>query len=466
MSECGNCTSTTDVSLFTYYSGTPGHKDSTPVYPDSDVIERVVRVVTAMVSDTPPLSVDIGSMGPVDDLIDFMEHTMNLMQQMSGQVTDEMYFMEQQIGVMADRIVGTECLIMDMSEQIGIMSDRIVQTEYLMSNMTEKCCPESASLTYEVGADHHMPHTYTSSDTCDDSAWLSTHYTLTERVGDTVTSNRREGERWSRKGAAVESSDVGCAIWDLICIACEEMMKMAEKMEDIMVDMCGDMLDMVTEGALEIGDLADVIGDMENEIMDMSHIIGDMADTIVNTEALMLDFASHFCELSPSDLLSPGSVLSLSPYAGTEALTTLITTLQSVQHTLSSLETRALSRVSALLRVTDGIQSRYSATVDVARAVIATISSVESSSMSQDVTMFNPVKWVELMCEIMDTMAEMAGTMVGSMGHIMDGIAQMTDRVAVTVGDIGQMAQQIGDMAGRMADTEQMMEDLMADCGL
>ena len=79
-------------------------------------------------------------MGPIGPIIEFMQHTMDLMQNMSGNVTQEMSFMEKQIGVMADRIVNTECLIMNMSKQIGKMADRIVQTEYLVSNMTTKCC--------------------------------------------------------------------------------------------------------------------------------------------------------------------------------------------------------------------------------------------------------------------------------------------------------------------------------------
>lgn len=77
---------------------------------------------------------------PVAPLLEFMNHTLNLMEAMSGNVSAEMQDMEGQIGIMAGRIIGTECLVMNMSRQIGGMADRIVLTEQMMANVSKTCC--------------------------------------------------------------------------------------------------------------------------------------------------------------------------------------------------------------------------------------------------------------------------------------------------------------------------------------
>eukprot|EP01028_Stygiella_incarcerata_P004327 TRINITY_DN1936_c0_g1_i2.p1 TRINITY_DN1936_c0_g1~~TRINITY_DN1936_c0_g1_i2.p1 ORF type:complete len:537 (-),score=163.64 TRINITY_DN1936_c0_g1_i2:48-1658(-) len=384
-------------------------------------------------------------LGPIEPIIEFMNHTMYLMEAMSNNVTNEMYFMEQQIGVMADRIVETECLIMNMSQQIGVMADRIVETEYLMSNMTAKCCKPSAKLLWEDASVYEsrlsfiqaMPPPHCNGTTMSEKMAASNEKRMTTTQPPKVDDGMRLGS---------------CAPWDVMCLAAEKMMEIAEKIEDSMYQMCLQMLNMTTEGAIEIGHLADDIVEMEKNINIMGLEIGKMADMIVEMEQLMLQFAQHFCTLSPDDLMAAHLVR--------EVETKMRIVVSDISAMMSDVRSRMVQRVQVLRGYAMVGQKLLAQSLRVAQNVRDAMEKYKLSAP------LNPVKWVELMEKIMSTMLSMSTRMVENMQHILDAIDQMAGRIMTTAGDIEKMANQIVVMMGRMQKTEEMMLKLMQHCGL
>ncbi|KAJ3447533.1 hypothetical protein M0812_00002 [Anaeramoeba flamelloides] len=395
-------------------------------------------------------------MVPTGSFFEFLNHTMQLIESMSGNVTNEIFFMETQIGVMADRILVTECLVMNMSQQIGVMADRIVATEYLMSNMTAKCCSSSKPLPTELlgykrsfVATKPGPHcnTTTSAPFHDDAfvpLWKQSRQT--ESKFDRIKSSllvKKTPHTFPESKPSVKK----CAPYDFFCIEVEEMTKAAEKVEDLMEQVCIKMLKMMADGALEIGHLADDIVEMENQIINMGLKIGQISDSIVDCEKLMLQFAGKFCHLgTPRENLVAKSILlsNKNKIMTKEALLQIYNMSQSMLNHISNLK-----NIAYTINLLKSDYDRF------------------EQELSNDLSAFytyNPVRWAKLIKDILSTMSSMESSVVDSLDNIIKGVIQMASRIMTTVTYIEDMTENIAIMEGRIVKTAKMMQYLLISC--
>eukprot|EP00040_Diaphanoeca_grandis_P044785 m.13579 g.13579 ORF g.13579 m.13579 type:complete len:651 (-) comp9778_c0_seq1:54-2006(-) len=435
---------------------------------------------------------------PILPLLQFMNHTLNLMESMSDNVSSEMDFMDDQIGVMANRIVGTECLIMNMSKQIGIMANRIVLTERMMSNVSVACCQLDADGVVETAsAVHPAPGVQPLPPNCNASASASGHKNDNPRAVTSRSLLRFKSLRDALQTTtmhhrnahpASHSSNQTCSPLDPVCIAIEAMTAMAIKMENIMYSMCLQMLNETTAGALEIGKLADDIVSAEGDIIDMSDQIGQLANGIVHIESAMCSFAVRVCHSAnstcattttgahsgalgafrgvigrdnnspkPGDQRDHASAPSVHP---SNVANIAVQSIYDIQFRAATMQHEARQRFDVMRGALDLMAAL------ITRVAPTPPTMTKPTTGDSNLLLPNPIKWMNLMRQLMQKMVVMSVRLLANMNEIMGGMASMGTRISKTVGLIGAMGAQITHMVARMAETATIVDDLIKDCKL
>ena len=271
-------------------------------------------------------------------------------------------------------------------------------------------------------------------------------------------------------------------------LLCPLIQAIAQKMEDIMVHMCVQMLNETTAGALEIGKLADQIVAAEDEIIDIGGQIGRIADSIVDCERKMCQFAEHVCHAVNGTCSALTPIPSNKKPGGKHHLPTTRNVVQPMQasaETLHAIASRVhgvqekmeqtLAQMQSYLKALPALLADAAkAASEVAVATAATAVGVrpgpESSApdyplQSNAMVRFpNPLKWMTLMEQLMQKMVTMSGRMLKNMGEIIQAIAGMGTKIAETSKLIFEMAGQVTQMVSRIAETVNIVDKLVKDC--
>ena len=429
---------------------------------------------------------------PITPLLEFMNHTLNLMKTMSSNVSTEMSFMGGQIGIMADRIVGTECLIMNMSGQIGTMASRIVLTEQMLANVSETCCHATHG-TVPASSGSGRPNGASAIKTglknCSCSSIVGV-WDGTKPAESLPLLIVRLQSRFKLEFIRPSPADRGssCSPLDPICMAIAEMTKIAQAMEDAMFNMCLQMVNETTSAAVEVGKLADHIVNTENEIVNMGQQIGSMADLIVDVESTMCRFAEHVCHTAngtrsagtrwvtshdtamnqPRRGLDAGGAVSgplhSDTAARTNAMNMSVHTLRAVAARSRALKHWAIKTLASIQVAVVGMPPVLSHAARARVAVNAGVASTGAGGQFASATFPNPAKWMALMEQVMQKMIAMSGRMLKNMSEIMDGIASMASMIGQTSELVVVMAAQINQMASRIANTMNIVKTMANDC--
>jgi hypothetical protein len=370
-----------------------------------------------------PTSAVPRSDNPWDDMIETMDHALDLMTQISANTTFDLDNEVFAIGSMSNRIVSVECLIMDMSKQIGVMADRIVYTEEMLANVSTDCChPRATARTSRRRTPAPTPAPtlpvhctpYPSiSPVHGRSLQPSPSPAFLEAQSDVL--NRLQ---LGRRQALLDSRSGIPGPFDLAAAAMEKMM---DEMLDVMAKMATSSSAMIINGTFTIGSLADDIVASAAVIDALVLNIGKVADCIVESESIGLALFGRICSKAPVVPIN-GTCPSITPVPPPAAVG------------------------KSLLPPT------------------TTATPTPAGAVPLDGPFGDFAEMVSLCTKMLNTMISLSSLMGSDCRNVLKQINAMGGRVFKTVKKISQMVVQINQMADRIAQSTAILAKLARQC--